>query len=307
MSTSAYPVLTMADLSAWNHGGTGLALLGHPVAHSLSPAIHNAALRMLSTENARFSLWHYYKFDIPPDGLEPSLKLLHAQGFAGLNLTIPHKEAVLEHCESSDAFARAACAANTLVRTNSGWRAHNTDGAGMADALRADLGTGLAGEHVILLGAGGAARAAAVQCLRDHVASLWIGNRSQERLNALLEELSLFAGEIALHGFDLAKPGAGLPSQAIVINATSLGLGPDDPPPIDLRQLPSPKALYDMIYNPGVTPLLRQAAELAVPHANGLSMLVNQGARALSLWTGRPAPVDVMNQAARAALAERNT
>lgn len=303
MSTPAYPVHTFAELEAWSTPGTGLALLGQPVAHSLSPVIHNAALAVLAREDARFGSWHHYKFDIAPAELGRALKLLHAKGFAGINLTAPHKEPVLDHTEGADAFTRAASAANTLIRTETGWRAGNTDGGGLADGLRADLGVELRGTDIILLGAGGAARAAAVQCLRDHAASLWIGNRSPERLNVLLDHLSPLAGDVPVHGFATGQPPPGLPARALVINATTLGLKPGDAPPLDLRKLPAPAKVYDMTYNPPVTSLLRQAAELGLPHANGLSMLVNQGARSLALWTGRPAPVEVMNNAARAVLA----
>jgi shikimate dehydrogenase len=303
MSTPVYPVHTFADLEAWSAPGTGLALLGQPVAHSLSPAIHNAALAALACADARFRTWRHYKFEITPAELGQALPLLHAKGFAGINLTAPHKEPVLDHAEGADAFTRAAGAANTLVRTETGWRACNTDGGGLADALRGDLGIELRGTPVILLGAGGAARAAAVQCLRDHVASLWIGNRSPDRLNALLDHLAPLAGDVPVRGFSTGQPPAGLPADALVINATTLGLKEGDAPPLDLRQLPAPAKVYDMTYNPPVTVLLRQAADLGWPRANGLSMLVNQGARSLTLWTGRPAPVEVMNNAARAAAA----
>ncbi len=303
MSVPAYPVHTLADLETWSAPGTSLGLLGHPVVHSLSPAIHNAALAALAKQDARFATWRYAKFDIAPADLGRALKLFHQKGFAGLNLTVPHKEAAFEHAESADAFASAANATNTLIRTDSGWRASNTDSGGLADALRNELGVELRGTHVILLGAGGAARAAAVQCLRDKAASLWIGNRGAERLQALLQHLTPLAGEVHVHGFSLAAPPANLPAGAVVINTTTAGLHGNHSAPLDLRQLPAPEKVYDMIYNPPLTPLLKQASALGLAHAHGLGMLVNQGARSLGLWIGRPAPVDVMTAAAREAFA----
>lgn len=301
---SPYPTLKPADLADWPAGCTGLALLGQPVAHSLSPVIHNAALAELARSDPAYAAWKHVKIEVAPDELPDVLARLHALGFAGINLTAPHKEPVLDHAESADAFTRAASAANTLLRTDSGWRAANTDGGGLADALQQDLGVTLTGRDVILLGAGGAARAAAVQCLRDHVASLSIGNRGQDRLQDLLDHLSPLAGDVALRGFSTAAPPADLPAGALVINATTLGLKPDDPAPLDLRQIPAPAQIYDMTYNPPVTALLSQAAALGLPHTHGLSMLVQQGARSLALWTGLPAPAAVMHAAALAALGQ---
>lgn len=303
MPVAAQAVHTLADLEAWSVPGTGLAVVGQPVAHSLSPAIHNAALAALAAEDPRYRTWCYHKFEISPAELGRAVRLFHQKGFAGVNFTVPHKEAVLACADGADALARAAGAANTLVRTDTGWRAFNTDCGGLADALRADLNLGLAGTPVILLGAGGAARAAAVQCLLDKAAGVWIGNRGADRLATLLETLSPLAAGVPLHGFAIDRPPATLPAGALVINATTVGLRPGEPPPVDLRKLPTPARVYDMLYNPPVTALLRQAAELGLPAANGLSMLVHQGARALSLWLGRPVPVEVMRRAALATLA----
>lgn len=304
---SAHSVHTFDDLARWPARGTHLGLLGHPVAHSLSPAMHTAALARLAQDDARFAHWHYDKFDIAPENLGDALRRLHALGFAGLNLTVPHKEAALDHIECADDFVRAAGAANTLLRTPTGWRATNTDGPGLADALREDLGVALPGATVVLLGAGGAARAAAVQCLRDQVAELWIGNRGAGRLRTLLEHLAPLAGSTHVRGFDLAAPPQEIPAAAILVNSTTLGLKPGDPAPVDLARFSSPRAVFDMIYNPPATVWLQQARALGLPHANGLSMLVHQGARALSLWTERAAPANVMGQAARQTLGHRHS
>ncbi|MFI5335841.1 MAG: shikimate dehydrogenase family protein [Opitutales bacterium] len=302
MSVHPHPVRTLADLAAWSAPGPSLALLGHPVAHSVSPAMHLAALAVLAEEDPRFRTWGYDKFDISAADLPRALALLHARGFVGLNLTVPHKETGLALAESADAFAKSAGAANTLLRTATGWHAANTDGPGLADAVRSELGLGLRGRSIILLGAGGAARAAAAQCLQDGVSALWIGNRGPDRLAALLTHLAPLAHGIPVHGFPLDQPPAGLPAGALVINSTSVGLHHEPTGPVDLRRLPAPAAVFDMIYNPPDTALLRQAAGLGLPHASGLAMLVHQGAHALSRWTGRPAPAGVMSQAARTAL-----
>ncbi|MDI1249015.1 MAG: shikimate dehydrogenase [Lacunisphaera sp.] len=298
----AEPPHTLADLASWSFAGPALAVVGRPVAHSLSPAIHNAALAWMARAQPRFRDWRYFKFDIAPDELPQALPLFHRKNFHGLNLTVPHKALAVALLEAGDNFVRAAGAANTLIRTEAGWRGANTDGYGLATALQEELGAKLAGAKVILLGAGGAARGAAVECLRSGCAELWIGNRTQATLTTLLEELAPLAAKAGLHGFDLARPPAGLPAAALVINATSLGLKPEDAAPIDLEEIPRPACVYDMIYRPPQTALLRQAAALGLATANGLSMLVHQGARSLELWTGAAVPVSVMHDAARAAL-----
>lgn len=302
MTAVAESIHSLADLSAWSFPGTALAVVGHPIAHSLSPVIHNAALAGLALTFPRFRDWRYFKFDIAPGDLPAALAEFHRLNFRGLNLTVPHKSLVVEHLAKSDSFVRAAGAANTLTYFADGWHGANTDGYGLTTALQQELVVGLAGAHVILLGAGGAARGAAVECLRARCASLWIGNRTAASLAALLTELQPLAGATEVQGFDLANPPAGLPADAIVINATSLGLAPTDLAPLDLRKIPRPGRVLDMIYRPARTALLRQAAELGLPHANGLSMLVHQGARSLELWTGATVPVAVMQAAAQAAL-----
>jgi len=307
MSAAAEPIHTLADLNGWSFSGTALAVLGHPIAHSLSPVIHNAALAELARRDPRFRYWRYFKFDVAPADLPVALKQFHRLRFRGLNLTVPHKSLAIEHLAEGDALVHAAGAANTLIATEAGWSGTNTDGYGLSRALEQRLKISVAGANVILLGAGGAARGAAVECLRAHAASLWIGNRTQNTLNTLLAELQPLAGETALGGFDLARPPADLPAGALVINATSVGLKPDDPSPVDLDRLSKPRAVFDMIYRATPTALLQQAARLGVSHSDGLAMLVHQGARALQRWTSVEVPTDTMQAAADAALAARTS
>jgi shikimate dehydrogenase len=302
MGISADSVYTLADLDRQSFSGTPLAVIGHPITHSLSPVMHNAALAEMAHAQPEFASWRYYRFEVPPRELLRGLDLLHQHGFHGLNLTVPHKVIALQRVTELDPQIAPVGAVNTLLRTPSGWRGYNTDGHGLATAVREELGVMLAGAHVILLGAGGAARSAAVECLRQRCASLWIANRTRTRLEGLLAILRPLAALVPLHDFEPQSPPADLPAGTLVINATAAGLRPDDPSPLDLAYLPPPAGVYDMIYNPPETPLLRQAATLGVPHANGLSMLVHQGAKSLEIWTGARVPVEVMRRAARAAL-----
>ena len=313
------PIYTLADLNSWSSTGTTLAVLGHPITHSLSPQMHNAALASMAQVDSRFASWRYVRFDISPDDLPLALEKFHACGFLGLNLTLPHKILAFDRIASLDPAARPIGAVNTLLRTAHGWHGYNTDGYGMASAVRENLGVELAGTPVILLGAGGAARGAAVECLQRGCAGLWIANRTRATLDALLAQLAPLTNGIPLHGFDPAALGASdnssspggaafPPAGALVINATSAGLKPTDPLPLDLAALVTrarPAGVYDMIYNPPETALLAQARTLGLPTANGLSMLVHQGARALQIWSEAAVPVPAMQAAVIAALAAR--
>lgn len=294
---------TLADLETWSRPGVSLAVLGHPIKHSISPAMHNAALAEMAREDAAYSDWQYFRFEVPPDELPRALDLLHAKKFRGVNLTVPHKILAVARVAEIDPAARPVGAVNTLRLRDDGWEGFNTDGYGLANGLREDLGVELADADVILLGAGGAARGAAVECLQRGVRSLWIANRTRENLDALIALLAPLAGGIPVRGINPADAAnAGLPASAVIINATSAGLKPTDPLPIDLAAIPRPCAVYDMIYNPAETPLLAVARAMGLPAANGLSMLVHQGARALEIWTGRAVPVATMAAAARAAM-----
>jgi shikimate dehydrogenase len=281
------PVFTLEDLRAAKFARVPLAVVGHPVAHSLSPRMHNAAFGALH----HFADWHYEKFDVLPEALPAALAAFAERGFLGINLTVPHKVLAVSEVTDIDPVARAAGAVNTLLRTATGWKGFNTDGYGLAIGVRENLGYELGGHPVILLGSGGAARGAAVECLARGCASLTIGSRTAATRDALIADLRPLAGAIPLRGFELAAPPADLPAGALVINATSAGLKLGEAPPIDLRSIGCPLGVYDMIYNPPQTALLAAATQLGRPAANGLSMLVHQGARALEIWSGVPAMI----------------
>jgi len=300
MSVATEHVYTLADLENWPperaqfpSDGVALAVIGYPIAHSLSPKMHNAALAKLAESKPGFANWRYYKFEVHPDNLGLAIGLFHEKQFRGLNLTVPHKTDVLNlpnfHLEPQQLFVREMGAANTLKRKESKWYGYNTDGAGLENALRHDLGLdSVQNRPVVLLGAGGAARAAAVMCLGE-CKSLWIGNRTEENRKALIKRLKespafIARDDVTLEHFDPNQPPPELPEGTIVINATSLGLKSTDESPIDLRKIAKPAAVFDMIYRPAETALLRQAKSMNIPSANGLSMLVYQGAASLKHW-----------------------
>lgn len=302
-ATLTLDMVATADFS----GVTPLAVLGWPIRHSVSPQMHNAALSELARTDARFAAWRYYRVEVPPEKLKEALDLLAEKGFLGLNLTIPHKVIALEHVRVADMLGLSAGAVNTLLRKDGQWLGYNTDGTGIKAAF---AGEPFRIRHldevdIVLLGAGGAARAIAAICLASACKSLWIGNRSLERLDELMGQMKSFAGRGVLHGFDIATADeAGLPRKALVINATSLGLKPEDAAPIDLSLFESGSMVFDTTYGRHKSELLKQAETLGMPSSNGVPMLVWQGLGALSEWTGRAcdARYATMMKAAREAL-----
>lgn len=240
-TTEATVVYTLNDLESWSYDGTSLAVLGHPIEHSISPPMQNAALAEMTRRDTRFANWRYFKFDITAGDLPKALSFLHAKKFLGLNLTVPHKVQVVDLVDTIDPTAQRMGAVNTLNWKPGGYHGCNTDGFGFEKALLEDLKAEITGSDIILLGAGGAARAIAAQCLHSGCRTLWIGNRNPERLRSLIEiSLMEILGKSespnCVRGFDLLDIPDDLPTTGILINATSLGLKTDDPAPLTLDQ-----------------------------------------------------------------------
>ena len=297
-------VLRLEALANWRFEGTPLAVLGHPVKHSVSPEMHNAALRELAPRYPHLKNWRYFKFDIPPEQLKEALALFHKNNFRGINLTVPHKILAARWIEAGEPEVRLSRACNTLLWTENGYRGYNTDLYGMTRAIEDSFALKLRGKEALLIGAGGAARAAAVACLTQKVTGLHLANRTTEKLHPLVEELTTIRGDIPITIHPLSGP---FPSQSpnlIVINATSLGLVESDPPPIDLKDFHPSTKIFDMIYNPSETALLAQADSLGLETANGLPMLVFQGERSFKIWTKVSPSVQTMYRAAARGLAK---
>lgn len=295
-------VFELRDLENWSRADVSLAVLGFPVKHSISPPMHNAALRAMAKADSRFAQWRYFKFAIPPDDLGKALPLLHAKGFLGVNLTIPHKILALALVDEIDPAARATGAVNTLLRTDTGYRGFNTDGYGLEMALKLAFGCELAGANVILLGAGGAARAAAVLCAQRRCRGLLLGNRTASKLAPLQEELAVLNPDMDIGIFSLESPPSSWPENAVLINATSAGLREEDSAPLDVGHLSPSTRVYDMIYNPAEPVLVRDARAAGLAAENGLLMLIYQGVRALEIWSEAQVPAPVMEAAAMRAL-----
>lgn len=286
--------------------GERLAVLGDPIHHSLSPAMHNAALATMGASDAALKGWHYHAIRVPAEQLSVALRALHGAEVCGINLTLPHKVDALALVEEVDSIAEQMGAVNTLVRTATGYRGTNTDGTGILNAIKESFGSDFTGRDVWLFGAGGAARGVAVEALNGGCARLTVVNRTSGRLRALQKDLARSLKGRAVECRFLLSEAVHFDAEArpLLINATSLGLQGSDPNPIPEIFLEAGADIYDTTY--GVeNALSRAAAACGCRYADGLSMLVWQGARSLEIWTGRAVPVEVMRTAAMKALNER--
>ncbi|MEO8610660.1 MAG: shikimate dehydrogenase, partial [Chloroflexota bacterium] len=251
-----------------------VGVIGWPVTHSISPEMHNAAFRALGLD------WTYERAAIPPDIVRQSLRILRDEGgFIGINVTVPHKQAVIPYVQP-DERARAIGAVNTIdFRSNLGT---NTDAVGFIDDLKAH-GVQLSGANVIILGAGGAARAA-VYGLALEGALVTIVNRTPQKAQVMLADLQISAGikNVAVKTLDEAAE----TNASLVVNCTSVGMWPkvDASPWIDGVPFPKAVTVYDMVYRPEVTQFMRQAEANGGQAIGGLGMLVRQGAAAFKIW-----------------------
>ena len=246
------------------------------MAHSRSPAIQNAAFAELGLD------WQYVKLAVPPELFEETVRALPASGYRGVNVTIPHKEAALALADQASEAARAIGAANTLTFEDGAIAADNTDAGGLMAALPLDPD----GMSALVLGAGGAGRAAA-WALHDAGASVAVWNRTPERAQAL-------AGEL---GVEMVEA----PREAdIVVNATSVGLDPDDViEDLPVAWIDQPQMAVELVYGNHETPFTAWAQSSGAQFVDGLEILVQQGALSFRGWTGRDAPVEAMRTAAR--------
>ncbi len=278
-----------------------LAVIGDPVAHSASPPMHNAALEACGID-ARYCRLH-----IRPGELEEAFRLLPENGFIGVNCTIPHKVEALRLVHGSDEHARRIGVVNTVVVENGELLGFNTDGPGLVRALRAEFGVDLRDLRVMILGAGGGAgRAIAMQCGLEGCERLVLVNRTLEKAQALAGELApVFAGarlvgpgerlEIAPWTESALRPQ--ISQTDLIINCTSVGMKRTDSSPLPSALLQPHLLIYDTIYTANRTRLMEAADEAGARSANGLSMLLHQGALSFEIWFNREAPLAVMQAA----------
>lgn len=274
-----------------------LAVLGHPVAHSRSPAMHAAAFQALGIANE----WSYEAIDVSPDEFESRVRGLAAEGYAGANVTVPHKLAALALADNASPASRAIGAANMLTFGERGLEADNTDAPGLLGSLQGSP----AGKRAVVLGAGGAARAC-IWALVQTGAEVRVWNRTQPRAETLAQELGAEALE------NQGEPlGAG--TFDLLVNATTVGLDVAagkkigyaeplsnlKPLPLSADSISARHVVVDLVYGSSEAPLAAFARQRGAGLVDGLEVLVHQGAASFRLWTGLDPPIDVMRDAAR--------
>jgi len=271
-----------------------LGIFGYPVAHSKSPRMHAAAAEALGLEI------DYERFEVAPDELDAVVEEKHEAEIDGYNVTVPHKQAILRCLDDVKASARAIGAVNTVVRTDERYVGHNTDAGGLVRALE-DASVELEDARVVVLGAGGAARAAVVGLGAADVSEVTVLARRPARARALAEALA-DAVECAVDSAALSEAERHFGSADLVIQATSATLRSNPQAKgfahaLPFEALPSDATVFDMVYDPRQTTVLERAGARGLRTVDGLGMLVHQGALAFELWTGKAPSVDVMRKA----------
>jgi shikimate dehydrogenase len=298
---------TLADLERWGEitreidPPIRLGIFGDPVAHSLSPQMHNAALRAFEIN------MQYARFHIRANELRSALQFICELDFVGINLTVPHKIAGLTQIDVADESASRCGAVNTLRLHEDKLIGSNTDTEGFSRAVRSEFSIDLRDLRVMVLGAGGGTgHAIAWQCALENCERLVLVNRTLAKASAIVERLQRFFAEARVLGpvarleavrWDETAIRAQLADIDLIVNATPLGMNPSDPAPIPARLLAPHHIVFDCVYRPSKTALLRAADEAGARGANGLSMLLHQGALSFSIWFNREAPIAAMRSA----------
>ncbi len=263
-------------------------IFGYPVKHSLSPLMQNTAFKELGIDAV------YVPFEVRPENLKEAVDGVRALDIKGLNVTVPHKERVIEHLDYLSDDAELLGAVNTVKNENGELTGYNTDAEGFLRSL-IEEGVELEGKRALMFGAGGAARAVGYALLKGGVKFLNIVNRSFSRAKEVGELLSK-RGNVLVYPLKESTVEALLKDVDLIVNTTSVGMKPEDPVLFDYSKIPEGITVVDIIYNPPETPLLKAAKERGCKTVNGLGMLVHQGAVAFEIWTGEKAPVETMRE-----------
>jgi shikimate dehydrogenase len=258
-----------------------VALLGYPVKHSFSPTMHNAAFEKLGLN------YRYVAFEVKPEMLKEAVDGIRALGLAGVNVTVPHKENVIQYLDEVDPESSFIGAVNTIANSDGRLKGYNTDGRGFMRSLEEE-GIGVEGKKILIVGSGGAARAIGYY-LSEKAHELSVFDVITEKARTLTEDLKKRGKVSHMESVN------GIENMDIIINATPLGLKEEDPLPFDLSAISPSQVIGDLIYKE--TRLLREAASVGCKTFNGLGMLIWQGALAFELWTGKPSPYEIMRDA----------
>lgn len=272
-----------------------LGIIGYPLSHSLSPAMHNVALQKEGIKG------EYVILETPPESLKKQVEMLKASGYRGFNVTIPHKVAIMEFLDNIDDFAGKVGAVNTVVISQDGkLSGHNTDVYGFTQAIPEDIREGLKGKNAAVLGSGGAARAVIAGLAALGIKEVTIFARNEEKSQELIEVSIKNYPHLKINYTYLSEK-ADMQGAYIVVNTTPLGMQgkyEDESPLTDysLDSLDKEALVYDIVYRPRQTKLLKMAEEKGLSTLDGLDMLILQGAKAFSLWTAKEPDIETMKQ-----------
>ena len=274
-----------------------LAVLGHPIGHTLSPVMHNASIQALKRKGLDVD-YEYGKLDVPPDQLMVRLAQLPSEGYAGVNLTIPLKEVAYDYLDHLDESAQTLGAVNTVEFTENGMVGHNTDGYGFLKALEEAFGKTLEGDSVFVLGCGGAGRAVALTAALNGAKSLTLADVDIGRVKNLTAEIAEQAPYVEIFQcLEKEEQVEQCREADLVIQASPVGMKKEDPSLLPPEAFRSGQRVFDLIYMYPETAFLSTAKAAGAQIANGLGMLLHQGARAFTIWTGKEPDVGAMRKA----------
>ncbi len=269
-------------------------IIGHPVTHTFSPGMQNAAFQATGINAV------YLPFEVHPSRLKEAVEGLRALSVQGINCTIPHKEAIIQYLDSVDPLARKIGAVNTILFSDGQLKGYNTDGAGFIRSLE-ETGFSCGGKRVVILGSGGSAKGIAFSLAEKGVTDMTVLSRNVDKGSLLISSLKEHypGGEFLLHSLPLEGVEELLKGADLLVNTTPVGMVPHEgQSPLDsLKGLPSHALVADIIYVPQETKLLRLAKDKGLQGINGIGMLLHQGAIAFELWTGEKAPSPAMRKA----------
>lgn len=287
---------TTSELSSWDITARTrvLGVIGYPIGHSLSPSMHNAALRYLGLD------YRYFAFEVRPESLGQALAGMRAFEFAGLNVTIPHKTKVVEYLDELGWEARVLGAVNTICPQDGKLVGHNTDGKGFVRALREDAGVELRGKTILVLGTGGAARAVLLQLAREGASLVTVAGRVREKASNVIQLIQKACPTCTARAVELAP--ATLQKEIkkcdILVNATPIGMCPNEGSSlVPCEYFRQGLVACDLVYNPRRTLFLQHAGSRGAIVIDGTGMLIYQGAIAFELWTGKAPPIEIMREA----------
>lgn len=276
-----------------------LAVLGHPIGHTLSPLMHNASIKALGLDGD----YEYSKLDVPPDELMERLTQLPGEGYAGVNLTIPLKEVAFQGLEKLDESAKVLGAVNTVEFSENGLIGHNTDGYGCLKAMEEAFGKTVEGDSVFVLGCGGAGRAVALMVALNGAKTLTLADVDADRIANLALEISGLAPQVEIFQcLEKSEQIAKCSASDLVIQASPVGMKKDDPSLLPPEAFRAGQRVFDLIYMYPETTLLSVAKAQGAQIANGLGMLLHQGAKAFEIWTGIKPDIAAMRTALKTAV-----